>query len=57
MFNVHARRTAARSSWLKYLLNRLVGLVVKASGSRAENLDSIPAFFVGIFPGRVIPVT
>ena len=31
--------------------------MVKASASREANLGSIPAFAVGIFPGRVIPVT
>ena len=36
--------------------NHLVGLVVKASASRAEGPGSNPAS-TGIFPGRVIPVT
>ena len=31
--------------------------MVKASASREADLGSIPAFTVGIFPGRVIPVT
>ena len=35
--------------------HRLVGLVVKASASRAE--DQGFEFRDGIFPGRVIPVT
>ena len=35
----------------------LVGLVVKASAPRAADPGSIPAFPVGIFPGRVIPLT
>ena len=34
-----------------------VGQVVKASTSRAADPSSIPAFPVGIFRGRVIPVT
>ena len=34
----------------------LVGLVVKASASRAQDPNSIPAFPVGIIPGRVITV-
>ena len=38
-------------------LDRLVGLLVKASSSRAKELGSILAFSLGIFPGRVIPVT
>ena len=37
--------------------HRLVGLVVKASDSRAVDLGSIPAFSVDTFPDRVIPVT
>ena len=37
--------------------NRLVGLVVKTSASRTAHQASIPSFSVGIFPGRVIPVT
>ena len=32
--------------------DRIVGLVVKASASRAADLGSIPAFPVGLFPGR-----
>ena len=35
-------------------VDRLVGLVVKASASRVADLGSIPAFPVGLFPGRVI---
>ena len=31
--------------------------VEKASASRAEDLGSIPACLVGIFPDQVIPVT
>ena len=38
------------SPWLMY---RIVGLVVKASDWRVEDLGSIP---VGLCPGRVIPV-
>ena len=37
------------------LCHRLVGLVVKASASRAAGLGSNPVFPVGDFPGRVIP--
>ena len=37
--------------------DRLVGLVVKASASRAADLGSIPAFAVYLFPGQVTPVT
>ena len=36
---------------------RLVGLVVKASTLTPADLDSIPASSVGLFQGRVIPVT
>ena len=36
--------------------HRLVGLVVKATLSRATDRGSIPAFSVGIFLGRVIQV-
>ena len=39
------------------LLDRLVGLMAKASASRAEIRGSILARTVGIFPGRVIQVT
>ena len=37
--------------------NRLVGLVVKASASRAARLGSILALPEGLYPGRVIPGT
>ena len=37
--------------------DRLVGLAVKASTSRAPDLGSNPAFVVDLFAGRVIPVT
>ena len=36
---------------------RLVGLVVKASASRAEDPGSYPACATGFSQGRVIPVT
>ena len=36
---------------------RLVGLVVKESALRAADPGSISVFPVGIFPGRVKPVT
>ena len=36
--------------------SRLVGLVVKASASRAADLGSNPAFDLDLFPDRVIPV-
>ena len=36
--------------------DRLVGLVVKASASRAADLGSILAFVLDLFLGRVIPV-
>ena len=36
---------------------RLGGLMVKASASRGTDLGSIPDIAVGIFLGRVIPVT
>ena len=39
------------------LQGRLIGLVVKASASRATDLDSIAAFAMDYFLGRVIPVT
>ena len=39
-----------------YFSDRLVGLEVKASASRAAVLGSIPAFAVGLFLGRVMPV-
>ena len=48
--------------WLRYLFhrfaqeNRLVGLVVKASASRAEDPE-FDFMLVGILSGRVIPVT
>ena len=38
-------------------VDRLVGLVVKASVSREEDPGSIPAFGVHLFPSRVNPVT
>ena len=37
--------------------DRLVGQVVKASTLRAADLGLIRVFSVGIFPGRVIPLT
>ena len=37
--------------------HHLVGLVVKASASRAEDPGSIPASAMGILPDQVIPVT
>ena len=37
--------------------DRFVGLVVKASASRAEDPRFDSRLRVGIFPGRVIPVT
>ena len=37
--------------------DRFAGLVVKASASRAGDPGSILACAVGIFPGRVTPVT
>ena len=44
--------------WCKTLPeNRLIGVVVKASASRAEDLGSIHACGLGIFPGWVLPVT
>ena len=37
--------------------DRLVGLVVKASASRAAEVGSIPDFPAGLCPGQVIPMT
>ena len=45
------------SDSLVSLDHRLLGLVVKASASRAADLGSIPAFGADLFPGRVTPVT
>ena len=39
------------------LSDRRVGLVVKASASRASGLGSIPAFNVDLCHGGVMPVT
>ena len=41
---------------MNHQLNHLVVLMVKASALRAADLGSIPAFAVGLFPCRVIPV-
>ena len=42
---------------LTHTVHRLVGLVVKASSSKAADLASNSAFAVGLFPSLDIPVT